>query len=90
LSLSLSLSLRMAVFKQEKVEDYYEVGEELGSGQFAIVKQCRERSSGLEFAAKFIKKRQSSASRRGVLRDEIQREVIGCFLVYGLTDFLAG
>uniref|UniRef100_W5KTW5 non-specific serine/threonine protein kinase n=1 Tax=Astyanax mexicanus TaxID=7994 RepID=W5KTW5_ASTMX len=65
----------MAVFKQEKVEDYYEVGEELGSGQFAIVKQCRERSSGLEFAAKFIKKRQSSASRRGVLRDEIQREV---------------
>ncbi|XP_072516507.1 death-associated protein kinase 2a [Salminus brasiliensis] len=65
----------MAVFKQEKVEDFYEVGEELGSGQFAIVKQCQEKSSGQEFAAKFIKKRQSNASRRGVLREEIEREV---------------
>lgn len=45
------------------------------SGQFAIVKQCREKSSGRDFAAKFIKKRQSVASRRGVLREEIEREV---------------
>ncbi|KAJ8248747.1 hypothetical protein GJAV_G00227300 [Gymnothorax javanicus] len=65
----------MAVFKQLEVEDFYEIGEELGSGQFAIVKRCREKSSGLEFAAKFIKKRQSRASRRGVRREEIEREV---------------
>ncbi|KAJ8272248.1 hypothetical protein COCON_G00111070 [Conger conger] len=65
----------MDVFKQQKVEDFYEIGEELGSGQFAIVKRCREKSSGLEYAAKFIKKRQSRASRRGVSREEIQREV---------------
>lgn len=45
------------------------------SGQFAIVKQCRERSTGLQFAAKFIKKRQSMASSRGVRREEIEREV---------------
>ncbi|EPY81742.1 death-associated protein kinase 3 [Camelus ferus] len=45
------------------------------SGQFAIVKRCREKSTGLEYAAKFIKKRQSQASRRGVCREEIQREV---------------
>uniref|UniRef100_A0A671X3G8 non-specific serine/threonine protein kinase n=1 Tax=Sparus aurata TaxID=8175 RepID=A0A671X3G8_SPAAU len=45
------------------------------SGQFAIVKQCREKSTGLEFAAKFIKKRQSMASSRGVRREEIEREV---------------
>ncbi|NWW72163.1 DAPK3 kinase, partial [Climacteris rufus] len=45
------------------------------SGQFAIVKKCRERSTGLEYAAKFIKKRQSRASRRGVRREEIEREV---------------
>ncbi|XP_028921773.2 death-associated protein kinase 2, partial [Ornithorhynchus anatinus] len=64
-----------ATFKQQKVEDVYEIGEELGSGQFAIVKKCRERSSGAEFAAKFIKKRQSRASRRGVRREEIEREV---------------
>lgn len=45
------------------------------SGQFAIVKQCREKSTGREFAAKFIKKRQSMASSRGVRLEEIEREV---------------
>lgn len=45
------------------------------SGQFAMVKRCVERSTGVEYAAKFIKKRQSRASRRGVKRDEIEREV---------------
>ncbi|XP_068579218.1 death-associated protein kinase 2 isoform X1 [Cebidichthys violaceus] len=65
----------MAVFKQQHVDDFYEIGEELGSGQFAIVKRCIERSTGVEYAAKFIKKRQSRASRRGVRRDEIEREV---------------
>ncbi|XP_027553955.1 death-associated protein kinase 2 isoform X3 [Neopelma chrysocephalum] len=65
----------MAFFKQQNVEDVYDIGEELGSGQFAIVKKCQERSTGVEYAAKFIKKRQSRASRRGVSREEIQREV---------------
>ncbi|MBN3307871.1 DAPK3 kinase, partial [Amia calva] len=46
-----------------------------GSGQFAIVKCCVEKSSGQEYAAKFIKKRQSRGSRRGVRREEIEREV---------------
>ncbi|XP_017341565.1 death-associated protein kinase 2 isoform X2 [Ictalurus punctatus] len=68
-------TLSMAVFKQQKVEDFYENGEELGSGQFAIVKRCKEKSTGVEYAAKFIKKRQSRASRRGVRREEIEREV---------------
>ncbi|KAK1789870.1 hypothetical protein P4O66_015750 [Electrophorus voltai] len=68
-------TLGMAVFKQQKVEDFYEIGEELGSGQFAIVKRCKEKSTGVEYAAKFIKKRQSRASRRGVRRDDIEREV---------------
>ncbi|XP_072526912.1 death-associated protein kinase 2 isoform X1 [Salminus brasiliensis] len=68
-------TLGMAVFKQQKVEDFYEIGEELGSGQFAIVKRCKEKSTGVEYAAKFIKKRQSRASRRGVRREEIEREV---------------
>lgn len=45
------------------------------SGQFAIVKRCIEKSTGLEYAAKFIKKRQSRVSRRGVRREEIEREV---------------
>ncbi|XP_067169057.1 death-associated protein kinase 3 isoform X2 [Apteryx mantelli] len=65
----------MSTFRQENVEDYYEMGEELGSGQFAIVRKCRERKTGLEYAAKFIKKRRLSSSRRGVSREEIEREV---------------
>ncbi|XP_069013884.1 death-associated protein kinase 3 [Embiotoca jacksoni] len=65
----------MAAFRQEDVELYYEMGEELGSGQFAIVRKCKEKSSGVEYAAKFIKKRRLSSSRRGVSREEIEREV---------------
>ncbi|KAG7523503.1 death-associated protein kinase 2 isoform X2 [Solea senegalensis] len=65
----------MAVFKQQSVDDFYEIGEELGSGQFAVVKRCIEKSTGNEYAAKFIKKRQSRSSRRGVRREEIEREV---------------
>lgn len=45
------------------------------SGQFAIVKCCKEKSTGVEYAAKFIKKRLNRASRRGVRREEIEREV---------------
>lgn len=65
----------MAGFRQEDVELYYEMGEELGSGQFAIVRKCKEKSNGAEYAAKFIKKRRLSSSRRGVSREEIEREV---------------
>uniref|UniRef100_A0A667Y185 Death associated protein kinase 3 n=1 Tax=Myripristis murdjan TaxID=586833 RepID=A0A667Y185_9TELE len=65
----------MAGFRQEDVELYYEMGEELGSGQFAIVRKCREKSTSCEYAAKFIKKRRLSSSRRGVSREEIEREV---------------
>ncbi|XP_076829049.1 death-associated protein kinase 3 [Brachyhypopomus gauderio] len=65
----------MAGFRQEDVEKYYEMGEELGSGQFAIVRKCREKSTRVEYAAKFIKKRRLSSSRRGVSREEIEREV---------------
>lgn len=47
----------------------------LTSGQFAVVRRCRHRSTGVEFAAKSIKKRRSKSSRRGVTRDDIEREV---------------
>lgn len=57
------------------MEDLYIIADELGSGQFAIVKRCREKKTGINYAAKFIKKRQSRASRRGVTREEIEREV---------------
>ncbi|KAL6465553.1 hypothetical protein MHYP_G00256860 [Metynnis hypsauchen] len=65
----------MTVFNQENVEDYYEIGDELGSGQFAVVRKCRKKSTCLEYAAKFIKKRRSKSSRRGVTKEDIEREV---------------
>lgn len=39
------------------------------------MKRCVEKSTGTEYAAKFIKKRQSRSSRRGVRKEEIEREV---------------
>uniref|UniRef100_A0AAQ4NP70 non-specific serine/threonine protein kinase n=1 Tax=Gasterosteus aculeatus aculeatus TaxID=481459 RepID=A0AAQ4NP70_GASAC len=45
------------------------------SGQFAVVRRCRHRGTGAEYAAKSIKKRRSKSSRRGVTRDDIEREV---------------
>uniref|UniRef100_A0A8C9FQV7 Protein kinase domain-containing protein n=1 Tax=Pavo cristatus TaxID=9049 RepID=A0A8C9FQV7_PAVCR len=48
---------------------------ELQLGQFAVVKKCREKSTGQQFAAKFIKKRRTKSSRRGVGREDIEREV---------------
>nr|XP_020661485.1 death-associated protein kinase 1 isoform X2 [Pogona vitticeps] len=65
----------MTVFRQENLDDHYEVGEELGSGQFAVVRKCREKSTGAQYAAKFIKKRRTKSSRRGVSREDIEREV---------------
>lgn len=65
----------MTVFRQENVEDYYDIGEELGSGQFAVVKKCQEKSTGVQYAAKFIKKRRTKSSRRGVTKEDIEREV---------------
>ncbi|XP_069505504.1 death-associated protein kinase 3 isoform X1 [Ambystoma mexicanum] len=65
----------MTTFKQDNVESHYDMGEELGSGQFAIVRKCYEKRTKCEFAAKFIKKRRLSSSRRGVSREEIEREV---------------
>lgn len=45
------------------------------SGQFAIVRKCQQKGTGMEYAAKFIKKRRLPSSRRGVSREEIEREV---------------
>ncbi|NXN89694.1 DAPK1 kinase, partial [Bombycilla garrulus] len=45
------------------------------SGQFAVVKKCREKTTGQQFAAKFVKKRRTKSSRRGVSREDIEREV---------------
>ncbi|VDM50729.1 unnamed protein product, partial [Toxocara canis] len=44
-------------------------------GQFALVRKVTKRSTGEQFAAKFIRKRRYATSRRGVTRVNIEREV---------------
>uniref|UniRef100_A0A914CTK9 Protein kinase domain-containing protein n=1 Tax=Acrobeloides nanus TaxID=290746 RepID=A0A914CTK9_9BILA len=62
-------------FNESPFEQFYEIGDELGSGQFALVRKVTRRSTGEKFAAKFIKKRRYATSRRGVPRAHIEREV---------------
>ena len=45
------------------------------SGQFATVKRVLEKHTGHEYAAKFIKKKRLETSRRGVAREDIQKEI---------------
>ncbi|XP_069031971.1 death-associated protein kinase 2 [Embiotoca jacksoni] len=65
----------MAVFKPENVEDFYEIGEVLGSGHFGQVRQVRERTSGTLWAGKFLKIRRVAVSRLGLERSSVEREV---------------
>ncbi|EHB01303.1 Death-associated protein kinase 1 [Heterocephalus glaber] len=80
----------MTVFRQENVDDYYYTGEELGSGQFAMVKKCREKSTGLQYTTKFIKKRGTNPSWRGVYESKTEVILILELVAGGeLFDFLA-
>ena len=45
------------------------------SGQFATVYRVLEKHTGHEYAAKFIKKKRLETSRRGVAREDIQKEI---------------
>lgn len=65
----------MAVFKPENVEDFYEIGDVLGSGHFAQVRQVRERATGTCWAGKFLKIRKNACSRLGLDRNGVEREV---------------
>ncbi|XP_037090681.1 death-associated protein kinase 2-like, partial [Pollicipes pollicipes] len=62
-------------FRTEPLEDFYDIFEELGSGQFAVVRRCREKTTATEYAAKFIRKRRVASSRRGQPMADIQQEV---------------
>ncbi|KAK2830000.1 hypothetical protein Q5P01_017931 [Channa striata] len=65
----------MAVFKPENVEDFYEIGEVLGSGHFGQVRQVRDRASGSLWAGKFLKIRKNAYSRLGLDRSSVEQEV---------------
>uniref|UniRef100_A0A672KMA4 Death-associated protein kinase 1-like n=1 Tax=Sinocyclocheilus grahami TaxID=75366 RepID=A0A672KMA4_SINGR len=63
----------MAEYLKHVTENFFTLREHLGG--FAVVKKCRHKSTGVEYAAKFIKKRRSKSSRRGVSKNDIEREV---------------
>ncbi|RMX45094.1 hypothetical protein pdam_00014025 [Pocillopora damicornis] len=63
-----------ALRSKDKVEDFYDIGDEIGRGQFAVVKKCVEKSTNTEFAAKFVKKKRSLSSRRGATAEQIAYE----------------
>lgn len=65
----------MAQFNLQNVEDFYEIGEILGSGHFGQVRELRERASGVSWAGKFVKLRRSVSSRLGLERKTVEREV---------------
>ncbi|KAF1770188.1 hypothetical protein GCK72_002006 [Caenorhabditis remanei] len=62
-------------FDDTPFEDVFDIETELGSGQFAVVRRVKDRKTGERYAAKFIKKRRYATSRRGVTRQNIEREV---------------
>lgn len=63
------------VIRSEPVEDFYEIGEDVGRGKFSEVREVVERGSKKLFAGKFIKKRRNAVSRRGLRREDIVREI---------------
>lgn len=60
--------------RTDPFDNFYDVYEDLGSGQFAVVKRCKEKDTCKEYAAKFVLKRRQG-SRKGLLRDKILQEV---------------
>ncbi|XP_055502570.1 serine/threonine-protein kinase DCLK2 isoform X3 [Leucoraja erinacea] len=60
-------------FPVSTILDKYKVGKVIGDGNFAVVKECVERSSGKEFALKIIDKGKCSgkAEERGITEPEI-------------------
>ncbi|XP_033847422.1 death-associated protein kinase 2 [Periophthalmus magnuspinnatus] len=65
----------MALFKLGNVEDFYELGEVLGSGHFGQVRRVCERATGQHYAAKFLKVFKSTRSLHGLDRSQVEREV---------------
>jgi len=62
-------------FRHEPFQDFYDVFEEIGSGQFAVVHRVVEKSTRTEYAAKYIKKKRVESSRRGVAMQDIEKEI---------------
>jgi serine/threonine protein kinase len=54
----------------------YKFSNSIKSGQFAIVKRCKEKKTNKEYAAKYVvKRRPNSSSRKGLFREKILQEI---------------
>ncbi|XP_044888733.1 striated muscle preferentially expressed protein kinase [Mauremys mutica] len=65
-----------------RLTDDYEVHEEIGRGAFSYVRRVREKSSGLDYAAKFIPcraKAKQSARRELQILSQLDHERLVCF-----------
>ena len=60
--------------KGKNVEDFYDIGEELGKGSFAVVKRAVHKSTGEAFAAKIIDT--SAVDEKGWAMIEAEIEVL--------------
>ncbi|KAG7336322.1 hypothetical protein KOW79_001015 [Hemibagrus wyckioides] len=62
-----------SVIKREPFTEYYTLipGKELGRGKFAVVKKCVKKSTGREYAAKFMRKRRKGQDCRAEIIHEI-------------------
>nr|KAF6451243.1 serine/threonine kinase 17b [Molossus molossus] len=58
--------------KMENFNNFYTLtSKELGRGKFAVVRQCISKSTGQEYAAKFLKKRRRGQDCRAEILHEI-------------------
>ncbi|XP_028407023.1 striated muscle preferentially expressed protein kinase-like [Dendronephthya gigantea] len=60
---------------KENIHEDYDIEDELGRGQFAVVRKIVEKDTGDEFAAKYVRKKRTAASRNGMTRNDIIREI---------------
>ncbi|XP_020913072.1 serine/threonine-protein kinase 17A isoform X1 [Exaiptasia diaphana] len=60
------------VAQTEPIDNYYEIHEQIGRGQYAVVRRCTQKSTGLQFAAKFVRKRRKGQDCRSEVWHEVE------------------
>lgn len=58
--------------RTEPIENHFDIFDEIGRGQYAVVKRCREKATGKEFAAKFVRKRRKGKDCRAEVWHEVE------------------
>lgn len=56
----------------EPIENFFDIYDEIGRGQYAVVKRCKEKATGKEFAAKFVRKRRKGKDCRAEVWHEVE------------------